>query len=339
MPIGWPSRWSSSREDFRAEVAMDDVGYSRVMAAFFLAYAIMYAGSGYIVDRLGTKRGFAFFIALWSVAAMLHAFAWNAVSFGVCRFLLGLGEPGNWPAAAKAVSEWFSAKQRALGVGIFNAGSSIGSAMAPPAVWWLTSHFGWRAAFVGVGGVGLVWLVLWLVLYDPPHKNRFLRADEYAGFKNDVLPPEETQAAPAEKVAWSRVVTSPACIAISVARALTDPVMYFVIFWLPRYLEKERHFDLAMVGRYSWVPFIFGGIGYLVGGWLSGWLIEPRLGHPRCAEDGDAGRSAICLPVAICRAACAHGSPGNCGDLFPDAGSRFLGREFADAADRSVPRL
>lgn len=285
-------------KDFQAEVVMDDVGYSRVVAAFFLAYAIMYAGSGYIVDRLGTKRGFAFFIGLWSAAAMLHAFAWNAVSFGVCRFLLGLGEPGNWPAAAKAVSEWFSAKHRALGVGIFNAGSSIGSAMAPPAVWWLTSHFGWRSAFVGVGGVGLLWLVLWLVLYDPPHKNRFLRAKEYAAFKDDVLPPEQTQAAPPEKVAWSRVVRTRACIAVSIARALTDPVMYFVIFWLPRYLEKERHFDLAMVGRYSWVPFVFGGIGYLIGGWLSGWLIG------RGWQILDARKmamlvGAICLPVVI----------------------------------------
>ncbi len=285
-------------KDFRAEVPMDDVGYSWVVAAFFLAYAIMYAGSGYIVDRLGTKRGFAFFIGFWSVAAVLHAFAWNAVSFGVCRFLLGLGEPGNWPAAAKAVSEWFSAKQRALGVGIFNAGSSIGSAMAPPAVWWLTSHFGWRAAFIGVGVVGLVWLVLWLLLYDPPYKNRFLRADEYAAFKDDILPPEQTQAAPAEKVAWSRVVRTPACIAISIARALTDPVMYFVIFWLPRYLEQERHFDLAMVGRYSWVPFLFGGAGYLVGGWLSGWLIGRGWGILRARKTAML-IGAICLPVVI----------------------------------------
>jgi ACS family hexuronate transporter-like MFS transporter len=284
--------------DFKSQVSMDDLGYSQVVAVFLLAYAIMYAVSGYIVDRLGTKRGFAFFIGLWSLAAMLHACAWNTMTFGFCRFLLGLGEPGNWPAAAKAVSEWFSAKQRALGVGIFNAGSSIGSAIAPPAVWWLTSNFGWRAAFIGVGGFGLMWLVFWLLLYDPPHRNRFLRPEEYLAFRDDVLPPEQTQAAPAAKVDWSRVVRTRACIAVSVARALTDPVIYFVIFWLPKYLEKERHFDLAMVGRYSWVPFIFGGIGYLVGGWLSGWLFE-RGWTLLNARKMAMAIGAACLPVAI----------------------------------------
>lgn len=285
-------------KDFKAEVTMDDVGYSWVAAAFFLAYAIMYAGSGYILDRLGTKRGFAFFISLWSAAAVLHAFAWNTFSFGVCRFLLGLGEPGNWPGAAKAVSEWFGARQRALGIGIFNAGSSIGSALAPPAVWWLTSHFGWRSAFIGVGAIGFVWLAGWLVLYDPPHKNRFLRADEYLAFKDDVVPPDETQAATAEKVAWGKVIRTRACVVISIARALTDPVMYFVIFWLPRYLEKERHFDLAMVGRYSSAPFIFGGAAYLAGGWLSGWLMGRGWPLLRARKMGML-IGAACLPVVI----------------------------------------
>jgi ACS family hexuronate transporter-like MFS transporter len=189
-------------------------------------------------------------------------------------------------------------KQRALGVGIFNAGSSIGSAMAPPAVWWLTSHFGWRAAFIGVGAVGIAWLMLWLILYDPPHRNRFLRHDEYVKFKDEVLPPDQTQAASAERVAWRKVVRTRACIAVSIARALTDPVMYFVIFWLPKYLEKERHFDLAMVGKYSWVPFVFGGIGYLVGGWLSGWLLQRGWAVINARKMAMA-IGAACLPVAI----------------------------------------
>ncbi len=283
---------------FQSEVKMSDVGYSWVVAAFFLAYAIMYAGSGYIVDRLGTKRGFALFIGFWSAAAMLHALAWNTVTFGICRFLLALGEPGNWPAAAKAVSEWFSAKQRALGIGIFNAGSSIGSAMAPPVVWWLTSHFGWRAAFIGLGLLGFVWLAVWLMLYDPPHRNRWLRAEEYARIKEGVVPPDETQAASAEKVGWSHVVRTRACVAISIARILSDPVMYFVIFWLPRYLEKERHFDLAMVGKYSWVPFFVGGIAYLAGGWFSGWLIGRGWTILNARKMGML-LGAMCLPVVI----------------------------------------
>src|SRR5579871_3615208 len=169
--------------DLRKEFAMSEQDYSVVVSFFLLAYAIMYAWSGYVVDRLGTRRGFSVFILIWSVAAMLHGFATGKWSLAACRFLLGLAEPGNWPAAAKAVAEWFPARQRALGVGIFNAGSSLGSALAPPVVAFLTLWYGWRAAFVFTGAVGLVWMAAWLVLYDPPHKNRWLRAEEYDRLK------------------------------------------------------------------------------------------------------------------------------------------------------------
>src|ERR1700694_1053095 len=130
----------------RTEFHMTEQDYSHIITAFFVAYAIMYAGSGYLVDRLGTRRGFALFISCWSVAAMLHALVRGKWSLAAVRFLLGLGEPGNWPAAAKAVAEWFPASQRALGVGIFNAGSSLGSAIAPPLLASLTLHYGWRFA-------------------------------------------------------------------------------------------------------------------------------------------------------------------------------------------------
>ncbi|MGH9719614.1 MAG: MFS transporter, partial [Bryobacteraceae bacterium] len=176
--------------DLRREFGMTEQDYSHVVTIFLAAYAIMYAGSGYIVDRLGTRNGFALFIFTWSVAAMAHALAAGKWSLGACRFLLGLGEPGNWPAAAKAVAEWFPAKQRALGVGIFNAGSSMGSALAPPLVAYLTLNHGWRWAFIATGAMGLIWLVFWLVLYQPPHLARFLRREEYLALKDHVRPPE-----------------------------------------------------------------------------------------------------------------------------------------------------
>src|SRR5437867_5140891 len=178
--------------DLRREFAMTEQEYSYILTAFLFAYAIMYAGSGYLVDRLGTRVGFAVFIFTWSVAAMLHGLARGKWSLGACRFLLGLGEPGNWPAAAKAVAEWFPARQRALGIGIFNAGSSMGSALAPPVVAFLTIHYGWRSAFLFTGAMGLLWLAAWLVLYQPPHRNRWLRQDEYLEMKDEVRPPEET---------------------------------------------------------------------------------------------------------------------------------------------------
>lgn len=256
--------------DIRREFGLDESDYSRILAFFFLAYSLMYAGSGYILDKLGTRRGFGVFIFFWSVAQMLHGFARGAASLAGCRFLLGLSEPGAWPAAAKAINEWFPANQRALAMGIFNAGSSIGSAISPGVIAWLTLAYGWRSSFVITGAAGLVWLAFWLVLYEPPHRNRWLGEAEYAALKPR-LPSLDGPAG--EKTDWRALVRSRPCWTLILTRFFTDPVIYFVIFWLPEYLRKERHFDLAMVGKYSWVPFLFGGVGYVLGGWLSGWLI------------------------------------------------------------------
>lgn len=282
----------------RGLFGMTEIDYSRIVAAFFLAYAIMYAGSGYVVDRLGTKRGFGLFIAVWSFASVLHAAARSVLGFGACRFLLGLGEPGNWPAATKAVQEWFAPKYRALGVGIFNAGSSLGSALAPPIVAVLTIRYGWQFAFIAVGAAGFVWLALWMALYDPPGQSRWLGEAERIRITSELGPLTEPGPATPKSVNWGRVIRTRESIALTIARTLTDPVMYFVIFWLPEYLEKERHFDLAMVGKYSWVPFVFGGAAYLSGGWLSAWVIGRGWTLPRARKTVMAV-GALCLPVAI----------------------------------------
>jgi ACS family hexuronate transporter-like MFS transporter len=283
--------------EVRREFSMDERDYSHVVSLFMLAYAIMYAGSGYVVDRLGTRRGFAAFISGWSLAQMSHSLARGKWSLAASRFALGLTEPGNWPAAAKAIGEWFPPRQRALGVGIFNAGSSLGSALASPMVAFLTLHFGWRFAFVFTGALGLLWLALWLVIYQPPHRNRWLDPAEYERMKHELRPPEEARAA-REGVNWREVVRKPGCYALILARFFTDPVIYFVIFWLPEYLRRERGFDLAMVGRYAWVPYIFGDIGYPLGGWLSGYLM--RRGWPLGkARKFVMALGAAFLPVAI----------------------------------------
>ena len=260
--------------DLRAEFHMTEQAYSYVITFFFVAYAIMYAGSGYLVDRLGTRRGFALFVGTWSVAAMLHAAVRGTWSLGWARFLLGLSEPGNWPAAAKAVAEWFPPGQRALGVGIFNAGSSLGSAIAPPMVAYLTLRYGWRFAFLFTGSLGILWLVVWLFLYQPPHLSRLLRAEEYAVIKEQVEPPADATAAAPSSINWRKVIAMRECYTLILARFFTDPVIYFIIFWLPEYLRKERGFDLKAVGDYAWVPFVVGGVGYILGGWLSGRLMR-----------------------------------------------------------------
>ncbi len=285
--------------DIRQEFHLTEADYSYILTFFFLAYAIMYAGSGYILDKLGTRRGFAIFIFFWSIAQMLHGFARGAWSLAGCRFLLGLSEPGAWPAAAKAINEWFPANQRALAMGIFNAGSSIGSAISPGVIAWLTIQYGWRSSFVITGAVGFVWLAFWLLIYDPPHKNRWLSEREYAALKPHLPDPE--QAKPATGINtpkwWELVATRP-CWTLILIRFFTDPVIYFVIFWLPEYLRKERHFDLAMVGRYSWVPFLFGGIGYVTGGWLSGFLINRGWPIPK-ARKFVMGLGASIMPIAM----------------------------------------
>ena len=284
--------------DVRKEFRLDEQDYALILTLFMLAYAVMYAGSGYVVDRLGTRRGFAVFIGSWSLAQMLHALSRGKWSLAGCRVLLGLSEPGNFPAAAKAVAEWFPAAQRALGVGIFNAGSSLGSALTPPMVAFLTLRYGWRFAFLFTGSLGLGWLILWLLLYQPPHCNRWLRASEYAALKEHIRPPEETLPARAGSLDWRKVIRMPGCYSLIVARFFTDPVIYFIIFWLPEYLRRERGFDLAMVGKYAWVPFLFGDMGYILGGWFSGYLIRKGWTLPRARKFAMLLGAAL-LPSAI----------------------------------------
>ncbi|MFN0172727.1 MAG: MFS transporter [Bryobacteraceae bacterium] len=283
--------------DLRREFGMNEQDYSHIVSLFMLAYAVMYAGSGFIVDRLGTRVGYAVFIFSWSVAAMGHALAHGKWSLAAWRFLLGLSEPGNWPAAAKAIGEWFPAGQRALGMGIFNAGSSAGSALAPPVVAFLTIHYGWKFAFVFTGSLGLIWLVIWLIVYNPPHRNRWITAEEYDALKDHVRPPKEAVPMKAA-VDWRHIIRQPGCYSLILARFFTDPVIYFVIFWLPEYLRKERGFDLEMVGKYAWMPFVFADIGYIFGGWLSGRLMRAGWTLPK-ARKFSMGVGAAFLPFAI----------------------------------------
>jgi len=244
--------------DVRRELGLGEADYSQIISIFLFSYAVMYALSGYIVDRIGTRRGFAVFAFGWSASQMLHGLAVGKWSLAGCRFLLGLTEPGNFPAAVKAIREWFPEEQRALGVGIFNAGSSLGAAVASPLAAWLGVRYGWRSAFVFTGALGLMWVALWLLVYRTPER------------PSDKLGVPVASQAP---VPWRQVLGSRPCLSLMLVRFLSDPVIYFVIFWLPAYLQKERGFDLAMVGRYAWVPYLFGDIGYVFGGWLSGRLI------------------------------------------------------------------
>ena len=234
---------------------MSNIDYSHVVTVFLLAYMIMQSGSGRILDRLGTRRGMSLTIAWWSAAAMLHAAAGSVFSFGACRFLLGLGEAGNWPGGVKAVSEWFPPNQRAFGIGFFNAGSTVGAMLSPPLIAWLALRFGWQSAFLATGVLGFVWLAFWLALYRAPRVP--------FGDAGDGAP-----------VRWLALFRYRPVWGLVLARTLADPVWWFYVFWLPEYLKRERNFSLAMIGYFASIPFLAAGIGNLTGGAMSGWLVR-----------------------------------------------------------------
>ncbi|MCW5978187.1 MAG: MFS transporter [Bryobacteraceae bacterium] len=257
----------------RDEFGMSNTDYSRIVSAFMLAYLIMQTGSGRLMDWVGTRAGFSLCIAWWSAAAMLHAAARSALSFGLFRFLLGLGEAGNWPGGVKAVSEWFPARERAFAIGFFNSGSTLGAVIAPPLVAWLAIHYGWGNAFLITGALGFVWLALWLPLYRTPDRHPWITAPEL-----DHIRSGRESAGLAERIRWVRLFSYRQVWGLVLGRMLADPVWWFYVFWLPEYLKRERQFSLAMIGYFAWIPFLGATVGCLVGGAASGWLI--RRGMP-----------------------------------------------------------
>lgn len=244
----------------RSELNFGDIEYSRIVGAFMLAYTIMNGVSGPLIDRLGTRRGYALCMFWWSAAGAAHAFARSAFSLGVCRFLLGMGEAGNWPAAVKVVSEWFPARERALASGIFNSGAAIGAVIAPPLVAWLVLRFGWQASFLAVGLSGFLWLTVWL---------RFYRTPRETASESSEPPP------PAWRVFRERFVWS-----LTIAKVFFDPAWYFYIFWFPQFLSSVHHFDLAKIGMYAWIPFLTADAGNIAGGAFSAVLMKKGISTP-----------------------------------------------------------
>ncbi|HUR56733.1 MAG TPA: MFS transporter [Opitutaceae bacterium] len=258
------------------ELGISTMQYANITSAFLVSYTIMYAVSGRLVDILGTRRSFMVFVTGWSIANMLHGFARTANHFIFFRFLLGATEPANFPAGVKASTEWFPMRQRALAVGIFNAGTTIGSAMAAPFVTFIALTWGWRYAFVAGGALGLIWVAVWAVAYRLPREHPRLSAEELALIEggrpaNEIDPP---------RVPIMRLLKMRETWGCILARALTDPISYFFFFWTPKFLQSERGFTLAEIGKYSWIPFVAGAVGNVMGGAIPtaltsrGWTLD-----------------------------------------------------------------
>ncbi len=245
--------------------------YGWIVNSFMAAYAIMMIVSGRLIDRLGTRLGFALAIAWWSVAAMAHALARSALSFGVARFFLGAGEAGNFPASIKAVAEWFPRKERALATGIFNAGTNVGAVLAPPLVIWLALKWSWREAFILTGAVGFVWLIFWLALYRVPAHHPWISVEELRHIQSDALAQGSESEA---KISWRKILGYRQAWGFISAKFMTDPIWWFYIFWLPSYLKQARDFSAREIEYFAWIPFLAADAGSVAGGWLSGFLIK-----------------------------------------------------------------
>lgn len=252
------------------ELRLTDVDYSFITSSFLASYTVMYAVSGRLLDRVGTRLGFLVSVSAWSVANMLHAFARTAMQLSFFRFLLGIGESANFPAGVKACAEWFPMRERALAIGIFNSGSSIGAAIAAPLVSFIALAWGWRSAFVVTGALGLVWVWAWHRLYQLPHLHPRLSEEERRGILDDA-PPEDSRAS---GVPLLRLLAMPETWACVSARAFIDPVTYFLTFWIPKYLQKDHGFSLASIGLYTWIPFAALALGTIASGAIPHRLIR-----------------------------------------------------------------
>ena len=245
--------------------------YGWIVGAFMWAYAIMMLVSGGVIDWLGSRAGYALAMAWWSLAAMGHALARGVFSFGFARFMLGAGEAGNFPASIKSVAEWFPKRERALATGIFNSGTSIGTVISYPIVGVILLHWGWKAAFIVTGFLGILVMIAWLAIYRLPRQHSWLSPEELAHIESREAD-ETDEAEP--KISWGNLLRYRQAWGFIIGKFMTDPIWWFYVFWLPKYLVQVRHSSIARLEWFGTIPFLAAIIGSVGGGWLSGFLMR-----------------------------------------------------------------
>jgi MFS transporter, ACS family, hexuronate transporter len=252
--------------DLQKIIGWNEVQYGYIVTAFQAAYAIGLLLVGRLLDLVGTRHGFAVALIFWSLAAMAHALARTPFGFALARFALGLGEAGNFPAAIKTVAEWFPRRERALATGIFNAGSNVGAVIAPAVVPFIALRYSWQEAFLFTGAVGFLWLIFWYWLYRAPDEHKGLSAAELAYIRSDA---EE----PATRVPWLSLIGHREAWAFALGKFLTDPVWWFYLYWIPKFLHDNHGLTLSKLGPPLIVIYLIADVGSIGGGWLSSWLI------------------------------------------------------------------
>ncbi len=245
----------------------NDVQYGHLVSSFQIAYGAGMLLMGRLIDRLGTRAGYALAMAFWSLASMAHAAAGSFAGFTAARFALGFGEAGVFPASIKCVAEWFPKKERALATGIFNAGTNAGAIVTPLVVPWIAVHWGWRSAFLLTGALGFVWLVFWLMLYRTPQEHSRLSKGELDYIRCD---PSETIG----KVKWSALLPHRQTYVFVVGKFLTDPIWWFYLFWIPDFLQRRHNLALMNIGIPILAIYVISDVGSVGGGWLSSRLMN-----------------------------------------------------------------
>jgi ACS family hexuronate transporter-like MFS transporter len=258
--------------------------FSYLQTAFLLSYAALYIIGGRLLDRLGTRRGFLLIMLWWSLACALHGLASGFAMLLCARFLLGMGEGGGFPAAVRVVAEWVPLEQRSTAVGFINAGTAVGSVLAPPLIGFILIHSGWRAVFFASGAVGLVWVVWWALSY---HDNTSTLSSNT--FDARMI---------ARQLSMGELLGMRKVQVIVFAKFMSDSAWYFLLFWLPKYLYDARHFDVRQVGYYAWIPYAASGVGSFLGGYFSSYLLR-RGNSLDKARKIALGLSAVFMPVVM----------------------------------------
>ncbi len=249
------------------EIGWTELDYGYIVTAFSAAYALGLLFMGGIIDKIGTKIGYAIAIFGWSIAAMFHAAASSVMGFAAARFGLGLSEAGNFPAAIKTVAEWFPKKERAFATGIFNSGSNIGAIIAPLVVPWLTITYGWQEAFIVTGALGFFWIILWWVFYKRPEDHKKISKAELNYIQSDPADPQE-------KIPWMQLLKYKQTWAFTIAKFLTDPIWWFYLYWVPKFLNQKHGITLDKIGIPLIIIYLMADFGSIGGGWLSSFFIN-----------------------------------------------------------------
>jgi MFS transporter, ACS family, hexuronate transporter len=263
-----------------------DTDYTGIVFWFEVAYAVGQLVAGRLLDRIGTFLGFALAMLFWSGASMLHGLMGSIAGFSLARFLLGLGESGNFPASIKVVAEWFPRKERALATGVFNAGSNVGAIAAPLAVPWIYLRWGWPWAFIATGALGLVWLFFWLRVFRPPEQHPRLSPEEFAYIRSD---PAESR----EKIPWLRLLPHRQTLAYALAKFLTDSIWRWYLYLLPLFFSTHFKLDIKHFGPPFLLIYGLADLGSIGGGWLSSQLIKR-------GWSVNAGRKTALFVCAVC---------------------------------------